>query len=204
MAIVSHEHGFIFCKTRKTAGTSLEVYLARRCAPTDIVTPIHPPNPEHQPRNHRGKLFYNHMSLARIEEIIGGEVFHRYFKFCVERHPVEKCLSDYAMQTQSVAHISESSPNSWDDYVRRREFPVDYRKYTTSDGRVLADKIYRYEELEAMLADLSARFGWPNQPLDVGEKTGFRGSAPTLDEVTVGQRQIISKAFRSSLLLVPY
>ena len=57
MAIVSHKFGFIFCKTRKTAGTSLEVYLGRRCGPEDIVTPILPPNPEHQPRNHRGKTF---------------------------------------------------------------------------------------------------------------------------------------------------
>ena len=203
MAIVSHQFGFIFCKTRKTAGTSLEVFLARRCGPTDIVTPIYPPNPEHRPRNHCGELFRNHMSMSDIREII-GEPFQHYFKFCVERHPVDKCISDYAMLTHSPAHRNLWKPASWDEYVNRRKFPVDIHKYTAPDGQVLVDKIYRYEELDLMLADLSTRFGWPNEPLNAHEKTGFRQLAPSVEEVTERQREIIFKAFRRSLQLVPY
>ncbi len=40
--IVSHEHGFIFMKTRKTAGTSVEIALSRICGPDDVITPDHP------------------------------------------------------------------------------------------------------------------------------------------------------------------
>jgi hypothetical protein len=40
--IISHKHKFIFIKTRKTAGTSLEIALSRYLGPTDIVTPITP------------------------------------------------------------------------------------------------------------------------------------------------------------------
>lgn len=203
MAIVSHQFGFIFCKTRKTAGTSLEVFLARRCGPSDIVTPIRPPNPEHQPRNHGKGVFHNHMPMTRIRELLGAD-FDRYFKFCVERHPVEKCISDYAMQTQSPEHRSPSSPKSWDEYVKRRKFPMDYAKYTAPDGEVLVDKIYRYEELDMMLAELAGRFGWPNEPLNVYEKTGFRHQAPTVDEITEEDRQIIFDVFQPSLRLVPY
>ena len=36
--IVSHEHEFVFLKTRKTAGTSIEVALARMIEPGAIVT----------------------------------------------------------------------------------------------------------------------------------------------------------------------
>jgi hypothetical protein len=203
MAIVSHELGFIFCKTRKTAGTSLEVFLAQRCAPTDIVTPIHPPNPEHRPRNHRDRLFHNHMPTTRMKELL-GDAFDSYFKFCVERHPVEKCLSDYAMLMNSPAHSHLKKPASWDDYVNKRKFPMDAGKYTSPDGQVLVDKIYRYEELDAMLADLSARFGWPNEPLNVREKAGFRQETPSADEVTPQQREIIFEAFRPSLKITPY
>lgn len=38
--ILSYSLGFIFFKTRKTAGTSLEVALSRHCGPRDIITPI--------------------------------------------------------------------------------------------------------------------------------------------------------------------
>ena len=38
--IVSHSNKFIFVKTRKTSGTSMEVSLSQVCGPDDIITPI--------------------------------------------------------------------------------------------------------------------------------------------------------------------
>jgi hypothetical protein len=38
--IVSHKHKFIFLKTRKTAGTSVELALSTVCGPDDIITPV--------------------------------------------------------------------------------------------------------------------------------------------------------------------
>src|SRR5262245_44329300 len=38
--IISHEHKFIFLKTRKTAGTSVERALRQLCGPDDIIAPI--------------------------------------------------------------------------------------------------------------------------------------------------------------------
>ena len=38
--IVSHEHKFIFLKTKKTAGTSIELALSQLCGPDDIITPL--------------------------------------------------------------------------------------------------------------------------------------------------------------------
>ena len=40
--IASYLHNFIFIKTRKTAGTTMEVALASCCGPDDIVTPLGP------------------------------------------------------------------------------------------------------------------------------------------------------------------
>jgi len=36
--IISHRHKFIFIKTRKTAGTSIEAALAPLCGPNDVIT----------------------------------------------------------------------------------------------------------------------------------------------------------------------
>jgi hypothetical protein len=35
--IVSHRHRFIFIKTTKTAGTSVEMFLRQFCGPVDLV-----------------------------------------------------------------------------------------------------------------------------------------------------------------------
>jgi len=38
--IILHIHKFIFIKTRKTAGTSIEIFLSQFCGKDDILTPI--------------------------------------------------------------------------------------------------------------------------------------------------------------------
>ena len=40
--ILSHKHRFLFIKGRKVGGTSVEMFLAPFCGPSDIVTPISP------------------------------------------------------------------------------------------------------------------------------------------------------------------
>ncbi|MEX2296426.1 MAG: hypothetical protein WD715_03355 [Dongiaceae bacterium] len=40
--IVSYEHGYIFIKTGKVVGTSVEMTLSTRCGPDDVITPVHP------------------------------------------------------------------------------------------------------------------------------------------------------------------
>ncbi len=37
--IISHEHKFIFLKTKKTAGTAIEAALSELCGPTCVITP---------------------------------------------------------------------------------------------------------------------------------------------------------------------
>jgi hypothetical protein len=57
--IISHTHKLIFIKTKKTAGTSIEVFLGQHLGDRDIVTPVTPEEATsgHQPRNYRGRFW---------------------------------------------------------------------------------------------------------------------------------------------------
>jgi len=37
----------------------------------------------------------------KLKKIIGSKIFDNYFKFCVEREPVDKCISYYFMRKNS-------------------------------------------------------------------------------------------------------
>ena len=54
--IISHTHQFIFIKTKKTAGTSIEVYLSDLLGEGDVVTPVgaEEATAGHRPRNFGG------------------------------------------------------------------------------------------------------------------------------------------------------
>ncbi len=49
--LISYDHRFIFVKTRKAAGTSVEIELAKVMGERDVVTPILPVHAGHRPRN---------------------------------------------------------------------------------------------------------------------------------------------------------
>src|SRR5712691_7740246 len=108
--IISHKHKFIFIKTVKTAGTSIEVFLSKHCDANDVVTPITPAVEGHLARNYGGffnplpeilgrairpraawsdllrrNKFYNHMPALLVQKRIPTKIWRSYFKFCVER-----------------------------------------------------------------------------------------------------------------------
>ena len=193
----------------KTAGTSLEIHLARQCGPQDVVTPIFPEVEGHFPRNHLGAdgapIFYHHMPAIEVRALL-PQAFDGYFKFCFERHPVDKCLSHCALLLNSPQHAHLQTAATWDDYVRRGDFPLDVRQYVDEAGDLLVDKIYRYEEIASALADIAARTGIEDRPLAVRAKSGFRRGVPSLAEVMANrtQREAIFRAFAPSLRFADY
>jgi hypothetical protein len=55
--IISHEHKFIFLKTKKTAGTAIEAALSELCGPSCVITPYREESEEDRkgrpPQNYR-------------------------------------------------------------------------------------------------------------------------------------------------------
>ena len=120
--IISHKYKFIFLKTSKTAGTSLEIALSKFCNSNDIITPISEEDESLRkdlgytsPQNYkfdlseynlsdyfnllvkfrkrRKKEFYNHITSKEVKHLVDNNCWNNYYKFCFERNPWDKVVS---------------------------------------------------------------------------------------------------------------
>jgi hypothetical protein len=226
--ILSHKFKFIFIKTAKTAGTSIEVFLSKHCGPLDTVTPVTPPVEGHEPRNCQGfvnplpeiverpgkllsvlrhsitsrQKFYNHMPASLVKQRVPARIWNSYFKFCVERNPWDKVLSHYHMHA-----AREGGSLSLDEYLARGRFPINYFRYTDNAGaKIIVDRVLRYENL---LADLGEVFGKLKIPfagtLGVTAKSEYRTDRRPYQQVFNDQhRRIVEKAFAKEIELHGY
>jgi hypothetical protein len=226
--IISHKYEFIFIKTAKTAGTSIEVFLSKQCGPADIVTPIVPPIEGHHSRNYQGFInpipevierpsklfsalrrtltsrekFYNHMPASLVQKRLPARVWKTYFKFCVERNPWDKVLSHYHMHA-----AREGGSLSLDEYLARGKFPVNYFRYTDRSGaKIIVDRVLRYENLIADLSEAFAQLGVPfDGTLGIRAKSEYRADHTPYQLVfNDQQRKIVEKALAREIELHGY
>lgn len=209
MTIVSFRHQFIFVKTRKTGGTSIEVELSQRIEHEAIVTPILPPEPGHNPRNFRRGLFrkdyFNHMPARDIRAFLGKAQFDGMYKVCVEREPVSKCISHFHMLRNSSDHRHKGAQDmSWEAYCEVGDFPIDLDIYGEARGKrhvLLVDGVIPYETLEEGLSEACSHVGIEPFRIEARAKSGY--SAKKLvrtEDVTDEQRIRIYDAFEASLI----
>lgn len=177
--IISHKHKFIFIKTKKTAGTSIEIALSKFCGPNDIITPI-TENDEavraslgyRGPQNYinnwlkiieylpipvlRNKFkkfytFYNHMTAHEIKKYIDEALWDSYFKFCFERNPYDKTISKYYWHTNGEINLTEYLKQSYKSLS-------DWNHYTINN-KIAVDFIGKYENLPEDLSYISNILG---------------------------------------------
>jgi hypothetical protein len=225
--IISHKYKFIFIKTVKTAGTSIEVFLSQYCGTSDIVTPITPHIEPHIARNYRGfwnpipelifnnargryrcltelakgNRFYNHIPAKVVRQRVSNDIWSSYFKFCVERNPFDKTLSHYHMiNSRSKERLA------FDDYIRRGRFCINFPKYTDHQGNLIIDKVIKYESLMEELSTIFDEVGIPfNGSLGGKAKTDYRSDrTPYKMVINNSQRKILETAFAQEIEMHGY
>jgi len=195
--IISHKYKFIFIKTLKTAGTSIEVYLSQYCGADDVITPVEPPEQDHSPQNHTGfwnplkdirvanerwsrkkvisnflsyRKYYNHIPAEFIKNRLNPKIWNSYYKFCVERNPWDKSLSYYNMLT-SMGHNYQN----FQEYLDNGPLCHNLRYYADQSDNVLVDRVLYYESLNEELEKLFGELGIPfNGQLSVRAKSDTR------------------------------
>ena len=183
--IVSHRHRFIFVKTMKTAGSSIEAALARHCGDDDVLTPIHPPIAGHHARNHRGlfwpfagaadlaelranfrdlsarRKFYNHIPARQARARLGRRIWEGYFTFCVERNPWDKTLSHYHMFRNAAWHARHDPDLTLEKYFENAIFCRNAGFYCDRDGEIMVDRVLRHDRLDVEMAQVMDQLGLP-------------------------------------------
>ena len=183
--IVSHKHRFIFLKTRKTAGTSIELSLRPHCGPDDIITPVTEDRTAPQsggPRNYlhdragwslrdhiawrlRGDRclktqpaigYFGHVRGCDLRDRLAPELWRDYFKLTIERNPWDRQVSHYFWRTRRAG----ARRPSFRDYLLATEPLRNWEIYTDRDA-VIVDAVLRYDRLEEGLDVIAARLGLP-------------------------------------------
>lgn len=138
--IISHSSRFIFIKTRKTAGSSLEIALSRFCDPGDVITPLgeslgeeslraaeggQPPVNWEKPwwryrtlREIRRRIKYGrraarftpHATVREVRKFVGKVTWDSYLSLSIERNPWDRALSRYWWQKYRMEKRGRSIP----------------------------------------------------------------------------------------------
>ena len=226
--IVSHKHKFIFIKTRKTAGTSVEIALSEFCGEGDIITPISEadekarvsmgfrgaqnflvPKEFHSrlewycaPVMNSRKRFYNHMPAIQVKKYVGEKIWNSYFKFTIERTPLDKCLS--------LFHYlgGEDKFGAFDSFIESGNMAgcIDFEKYSKG-GVLIVDRVIRYDKLGEELGKVGEKVGLP-RPLRLPEyqaKSGYRKkSKREVAPISEETRAQIATAFAREIRLFDF
>ena len=224
--IISHKHRFIFIKTEKTAGTSLEIALSSFCDDSDIITPLVPEDEAvrqsvsgQAARNFYvpfgkysfrkwGKLlikgqrtkFYNHITAKEIKNFVDEDVWTNYFKFCFERNPWDKLISWYywRYKTEPRPTISEFIDSG--EAAKVSAYPL-----YTIDDQVAVDKVFMYERMEEELNELSSHLNLPYQLILPKANGGVRRDKRHYKDVlTSKERGAVANLFRREIKLFGY
>ena len=196
--IISHAHKFIFVKTKKTAGTSIEIFLAPHCGPDDVLTPIDPPDPRHTAQNDDG--FGPHFAARKIRSLVGPDLWNEYTTFCVDRNPWDKMVSHYYAFNARKAGGSLT----FDDFIESGKGPFNFDKYTDAQDNVIVDHVLKYEDLPDALDQILTPRGIP--PFrGVHAKSEYRTNrAPYQEHYTPQQAAAIEQLFAKEIALHGY
>ena len=205
--LISHRKKFIYTKTVKTAGTSVESYFEKYCMPEGEWEFAHLRD-EHVSEagiiGYRGfsrdqATWFNHMPARKIREKIGDATWNEYFKFCVIRDPFDKLVSRfYAWGTDSgKADVSIDTFRQW---IRSESIVFDRNKYLI-DEEPCIDYFIRYENLAEGVAEVCRKLDIPFEAESIPTlKIGNRNrEIPLSDYYDDESIEIVARIYRFEL-----
>lgn len=169
--IISHKHKFIFIKTRKTAGSTLEKMLVPYLdLKLDVCTGSARDGTPQLNDSSNGQGHASWQYIASKFPISWNE----YYKFTIERNPWDKVVSAYFWHKCTKPYLTEKG---FEHYIKTCNLlPTDWYHYSNESGP-LVDDIFLFEDMGRMYSVLNERFGLDIQQdewKDTKLKSGLR------------------------------
>lgn len=230
--IISHKHKFIFLKTNKTAGTSIEIGLSKFCGPNDVITPISSEDERVRkelgypgPRNYLSPIwayrtrdlinffakksnrklkrkYYNHIPADKVRTRVGEQVWDNYYKFCFERNPWDRLVSLYYWRRRKNPKMTL---NEFIDSGLPLVLKNKGINIYTINEKVAVDRVCLYENLIDELETIQLRIGIPEKIILPKTKSKFRKSKEDYRNVfNAEQRDRIAEIFHDEIKLFGY
>ena len=172
--LISHRKNFIYTKTNKTGGTSVEAFFESYCMPEGQFTPSHGREEtisEAGIIGFRGKgdgnsfEWRHHMPARQIREKIGSNIWNSYFKFCVVRNPFDRAVSSFYFRCDAVKKktYNDTHPEIFEQWLEENRLGGTARHFSI-DGKMCLDFLIRYEHLHEDLETVCQRLDIPWDP----------------------------------------
>lgn len=209
MTVVSHRHELIFLKTRKTAGSSIEIWLAPFLDPETDLAAVTADLSHYRPdlaAELKPRGLKAHATAAEVRDLVGDRIWHGYYKFSVERDPWDRIISlwrwrQYSRQVDvSFDEFLEAIAQDSSERLRAcgAEDWSNWPIYSIDDTVVLDDVIL-YEELYQSLPKSLACVGMEFDGRLVRTKSNIRKAEDTVDALTNAQVDLIAKVFEREI-----
>nr|NQU92415.1 sulfotransferase family 2 domain-containing protein [Bacteroidota bacterium] len=201
--LISHRKRFIYTKTHKTAGTSIESYFEKYCMKESDwsytvlrdITIGEEGIIGYRGMNAKDKYWRNHMPASEIRNKTGPSIWDKYFKFCVIRNPFDKLISGFYFTSDKV--VTHDLIMGFRNWIKSGKTQLDRNKYMIGE-KICMDYFIKYEELNAGVKEVCDKLNIPFEPERIPEiNSGYRDKEIPVkafyDDETI---TIISKAYK--------
>jgi len=209
--LVSHDRRFIYLKTKKTAGSSVEAALEPYALPaprrharrTPVVSHAGIVGVGNAGRGGREDGWFSHMSARRVRERLDPEIWDGYVKICNVRNPWDKVVSFFHMQFPAIKREPRGTVfaafREWVSTARR--MGQDSGIYCI-DGAPVVDEVIRYGALQEDFSRVCRRLGLPQLALP-RKAANTRGAEkiPYQDYYDAASRALVAKRFARDITL---
>ncbi|CAN5611258.1 sulfotransferase family 2 domain-containing protein [soil metagenome] len=210
--IISHQHRFVFMKSRKTAGTSVEIALSRVCGPEDVITAL--PRADEAIRAAAGgrgrqhttgpglrRSVHEHSPVAVARQALGEATWAEYFTFVVERNPWDAVVSLYFWVNRHDGRLT------FDEFVHRDEVvnlaSQQFRSWHARGERAV-DRVLRYERLDDEVGEVWEHLGLPGAPELPRAKSGLRDQTGYRQHYVPATRDLVGELFARQIAELGY
>ena len=188
---LTHRHKICFVHNPKAAGTSIQAALGIvNEDPQGILCGFYE-------RQGFSTVYTQHYKASDIRQVKPKE-FAGYFTFAVVRNPYERTVS--AWQWYRKVHACEMSFKDFLTTNHEGNHNHPQTEFIEDDGRIIVDKVYRYEKLDEVWKDLRRCFGITHKPPHLN-KTDRKHYSAYYDAET---RALAEAMFGRDILLFDY